>query len=81
MLYFQQEVRSKKKKSPPNLNIHVVEMKMSKRSKLRGILRFPETSVTRWRESLRGGSWSEVLEAIVVPQNSASQLKAVKKVL
>lgn len=44
------------------------------------VQRFPENLVRGWLKLLHGRDIGELYEAILKPQSSASQLKAVKKV-
>lgn len=53
---------------------------MSKKAKHAAVQRFPEAKIAKWRELLQDSSVHEVLDPLVCPQSSASQLKAVKKV-
>lgn len=54
---------------------------MSKKGKFVAVQRFPEASATKWRNILNESCGGELSEALLTPQDSASQLQAVKKVI
>ncbi len=54
---------------------------MSKKGRNVSVQRFPDVSLGRWRQLVLDSSVGEHLGAILDPQNAASQLKAVRKVL
>ena len=56
-------------------------LEMSKKARNVNVQRFPGASIGKWRQMLLDHSVSEYFEAILIPQNPASQLKAVRKVM
>lgn len=53
---------------------------MGKKSNFVAVQRFSETQIADWRERLGEEGANELFEAIMVPEDTPSQLKAAKKV-